>query len=124
MHHEPSCEGFFVCSKFSPAFSVVIPNENFSSCQCMQHGAHHGTTRTGSSPCTLRHLPSLRYVPFLQGSRASFLSFFSSFFSRKHESSVTLANLPLRVFFFFFCGFLEKFEMNDAWFAMLEVIQE
>lgn len=124
---------FFFCSKFALA-SAFIPAENFSPAHSPMYavrGSSRRTTRLGSPPCTLCHLKSQRYILlFSKAQGFFFLPIFIFFFhfSSKAPETVALAALLWIRRWESSAGFssrgLEKFEMNDAWFGMLEVIQE
>lgn len=112
----------FLCSKFAPALRrysqwKFLPRSLVNVCSTGLI-----TTQQGRALLPARSAISrLRgTIPFFK--TRGFLFFFSFF--RKHERRSLLRIRRLqRVFFFFFSG-LEKFEMNDAWFGMLGVIQE
>lgn len=67
--------------------------------------------RSGSPPCTLRHLPSQRYAPFLQDSRVSFY-FFPLLFFASTRDGCSCGSAIFSWVFSFLCGFREVW---DEW---------
>lgn len=87
--------------------------------RCMQFRAYNGRVRLGSFPCSLCHQKSQRYTSLAASLQPK--AFFKAW------ETVALALVPANPCWDSSAGFFlgsEKFELNDAWFSALKIIQE